>query len=100
MALSAIPREAVDEIEDAAAPLENFSVTPANRRALVEIFEEVYEIAGPDAVEDLRGYALDVIDNKRHPKAHRLRWNARSLIVEKYDEEIPATSSLLKSKNG
>jgi hypothetical protein len=100
MALSAIPREAVDEIEDAAVPLQNFSVTPANRRALIEIFEEVYEIAGPDAVDELKEYALSVIENKRHPKAHRLRRNARSLLVQKYDEEIPVTSSLLKSKNG
>lgn len=100
MALSAIPEEAVDEIENAASSLQNFSVTPANRRALMEIFEEVYEIAGPDAVDVLKEYALRVIENKRHPKAHRVRGAARSIVVQEYGEEIPATSSLLKSKNG
>lgn len=91
----------VDEISETAdMELENFSANHAYERALEEIFQEVYDLAGVEAVDDLGELALEIIRNRRHPKSARLRTYARRIVVEEYDQEISMTSPLVKSRHG
>jgi len=99
MARHNISERWVRNLEAEIESFENFEANQQWRTAAVAIFDETYDIGGIEAVEETGNYAMDIVENRRHPTTARLRETARSVLVRQ-DNEIPPGSELLKSRNG
>jgi len=100
MALSPVAEEYLEKIDEAVSEMENFSSTPSHKEALREIFEELERHAGRGAVNQLGEDAVALAEDGFHPKASRLREQARSIAIREFDADLPAGSVLLKSRHG
>lgn len=99
MARHNISERLANDVEEAVEGFENFTATQAWRDAVIEIYDETYDVGGLEAVDALEGYVESLTEDKRHPTSARLREIARHVLQEQ-ESEIPATSSLLRSRNG
>jgi hypothetical protein len=99
MARHNISERWVRDIEKEVEEFKNFDANSRWRETVVEIFDETYDVGGIDPVEELGNRIMELVEHNRHPKSHRVRRIARE-ISSNYVEDIPATSSLLKSRNG
>jgi hypothetical protein len=100
MALSPVAEEWVEKISQAASDHENFSSTPSHKKALRDIFEDLERHAGRGAVNQVGEEAVKTAKNGFHPKASRVRERARRVAIREFDADLPAGSTLLKSRNG